>query len=193
MDFYLVHDSKLKVILTVEDLEELQIDYESMDYEDPQTRKALLRMLEQAREEIGFEPRKSKLFIEVYPCEGGGCVLFFTCLRQPGAVREGRGMEPVLFEFEDVEALTAGAGKTFARYGHRIYRSSLYRLQDRYRLIVYPLDYADRLSVYFLSEFGRNVGEGRLLAAYTEEHGQELIRDRAIEKISEIFPPQKKD
>lgn len=188
MDFHMIHENKLKVILTAADLEGFGIDYDSMDYQDPHTRKALLRILEQGRAETGFDPRKAKLFIEVYPCEGNGCVLFFTCLRQPHAAAK-TAMEPVLFAFDSVDALTEGAVKVYSRYGHRIYRSSLYQMEGTYRLVVYPLDYADRLSVYFLTEFGEKIGEGRLMASYTQEHGREIIRDNAIEKLSEFFAP----
>ena len=188
MHISLIHENKLKVILTAEDMAELDLDYEQMDYADPQTRKALMRILKEGKAQAGFSPHKTKLFIEVYPCDGGGCVLYFTNLY--AAAKEGgscSGMDPVLFQFQDVDVLTQGACMVFDRYSHRIYKSSLYLLDGCYRLIVWPLDYSDRLSVYFLSEYGEKVGEGELLAAFTEEHGQELIRDNAIDILSKYF------
>lgn len=181
--FTLIHENKLRVILTAGDMEALGLHCDRLDYADPDTRGALASILDQGRAQARFDPQKAKLFVEAYPCEDGGCVLYFTCLN--GARGDRAVMEPVMFEFEAVGDLTRGAARVFERYGQRIYRSSLYRMKGRYRLAVYPLDYADRLSVYFLSEYGRKVGEGELLAAFTAEHGEELIRDEAIEWLAE--------
>lgn len=192
MDFTLIHENKLKVILSAEDMLSLELDYDEMDYTDPTTRKALLYLLENAKNQVGFSPRKAKLFIEVYPCEGGGCVLYFTNLRTP-ARTAGPGMEPVVFAFDDADTLIEGACKVFERYSHRIYKSSLYLLEGVYRLVVFPLDYSDRLSVYFLSEYAEKLGEGEMLAAFTEEHGEELIRDTAIDTLAEHFGEGERD
>lgn len=187
MNFTLIHENKLKAALSAEDMRSLGLDFDRMDYSDPVTRKALIFLLENGRNQVGFDPRKSKLFIEVYPCDDGGCVLYFTNLQTPGRGK-GAGMEPVLFRFDSAETLLEGAEKVWEQYGHRIFKSSLYRMDGKYRLVVWPLDYADRLSIYFLSEFGEKLGEGELLAAYTGEHGKELIDGNAIEVLSELFP-----
>lgn len=185
MQFSLIHENKLKVILTTEDMQELGLSYEEMDYSDSATREALLEVLNCARSQVHFNPRRQKLFIEIYPCEGGGCVLYFTCLHTD---RGGQaGMRPVIFEFENAGELAAAAQGAYRQYRQRIYRSALYRLEEHYRLLVWPLDYTDRLSIYFLSEYGRCVGEGALLAAYTDEHGEEILAENAIETLAEQF------
>lgn len=184
MDITLIHENKLKVVLAAEDMRELSLEFDSMDYADPVTRKALISILDRSRGQVRFNPRGAKLFIEAYPCEGGGCVLYFTCLHT-GAGEAG--VEPVVFEFDSAEELVRGACLAYERYRQRIYRSSLYRWEGRYRLAICPLDYSDRLSVYFLGEYGRKVGEGSLAAAFTEEHGGELIRDNALEILYRYF------
>lgn len=185
MEFTRIHENKLKVILTAGDMRDLELDYNRMDYADPETRRSLLAVLEKGRVRARFNPRGAKLFIEVYPCEGGGCVLYFTCLHTDPSGRAG--LCPVLFEFDSPDDLTVASRRVYTQYGHRIHRSSLYRLHGRYRLVVYPLDYSDRRSVYFLGEYGRLIGEGEVLAAFTDEHGQELIRDSAIDLLAEYF------
>lgn len=188
MEFLLLGADKLKVLLSKRDMEAYSLEYENMDYSDGKTKRALLELLEQAKNEAGFQPRGAKLFIEVYPCEGGGCALYFTAIRQPPASgATAQGLLPVVFQLDDLSALFEAATKVFRRYGHRIYKSSLYRFEGKYRLVVYPLDYNDRLSVYFLSEFGVNLGEGHVFAAFTQEHGEALIEDIAIETIAEIY------
>lgn len=190
MEFHLVHPDKLKVVLTKGDLEALEIDYQDMDYSDEATRSALLALLEQGRVQAGFRPRRAKLYIEVFPSEEGGCVIYYTRLTGGELYPSGRyspGPAPVVFAFPELDDLLEAAAKISGRYAHRIYKSSLYKMEDVYRLIVYPLDYADRLSIWFLCEFGRLVGEGIVLAAYTEEHGKLLADGDAIEKLAKIY------
>lgn len=189
MEILLISADKLKISLSKEDMESLSLQYQDMDYADGDTKKALIHLLEKGRAEVGFNPRKSKLFIEVYPSEHDGCVLYFTALRTTAgrAFASKTGLEPVLFEFDDADVLIDCACKVFERYSHRIYKSSLYRYQNKYRLIIYPLDYSDRLSIYFLSEFATKIGESELMAAFTEEHAQMIVQDNALDVLSDAF------
>lgn len=188
MEITLVSADKLKISLTRQDLDELDISYSSMNYADEATRSALLKLLEQAKHEAGFSPRGSKLFIEVYQNDEGGCEMYFTCIRKPARLSDSKDViSPAVFEFENVDDLIIGASKALKRYGHRIYKSSLYLMGERYRLLVYHLDYSDKLSVYFLSEFGTILGNDEILAAYTIEHGREIIADTALDILSGLF------
>lgn len=81
MEFVLVDSDKLKVSLTQKDLEEMGISYESIDYSDENTRKALVSLLEKGRAQTGFNPRRAKLYIEVFPSQDGGCVIYYTRLQ----------------------------------------------------------------------------------------------------------------
>jgi len=187
----LLSPQKLMVTLRPTDLAELGISYESLDYADPLTRGILVTLLEQGKEETGFRPRNAKLFIEVFPTEEGGCVLHFTCLGPgrlsgPGSA-ESLAPSAVVFAFQDADELIDAAVKVFARYSHRIFKSSLYLLGGSYRLVVYPLDYADDLSILFLSEFAPKTGEGQVLAEFIDEHGALLIADTALDTLAGYF------
>lgn len=187
MEISLVSGDKLKISLTQLDFEQLGISYSSMDYADKATKRALIRLLEKAKREVGFSPRGAKLFVEVYQTDDG-CELYFTCIRKAAALPELNGvLAPALFEFANVNDLIAAAVKTHARYGHRIYKSALYLMDGKYRLLIYNLDYSDKLSIYFLSEFGRMLGDNEMLAAHTMEHGAEIIPDTALEMLARLF------
>lgn len=189
MEFTLVTAEKLKVRMSAGEMDALGLSYEHLDYTDPASRRMLVSLLEEGRDKTGFNPKKSRLFIQVFPSEDGGCVICFTCLRSgqspPGA--GAPGPEAVIFAFDDIETLLEASVKTHIHYGHRIYKSSLYRLGRGYRLVVYPLDYADRLSVLFLGEFTAPAGEGGIAAAYVEEHGELLIGDTALDTLARYF------
>ncbi|WRS26666.1 adaptor protein MecA [Oscillospiraceae bacterium MB08-C2-2] len=190
MEIILVSPEKLKIILTRQDMNNLSLEYEDMDYTDLQTKEVIVSLLEQAKEQAGFNPKNTKLFIEVYPTQEGGCVLYFTSHSSGswyGGPKKGYQVGPIIFEFEDSETLIQAAIRLFSRYSHRIYKSSLYLYGQRYRLILYPLDYSDRLSVFFLGEYAKRVGEGEILAAFIQEHGKELAVDNAIDLLARYF------
>lgn len=188
MEISLVSEDKLKISLTQLDFEKLGISFSDMNYTDEATRSALLTLLENAKREVGFAPRGAKLFVEVHQNDEGGCEIYFTCIRRPARLSDSKAViSPAVFEFEKVNDLIAGASKALERYGHRIYKSSLYLLGKKYRLLVYHLDYSDKLSVYFLSEFGTKLGNDEILASYTIEHGREIIADTALDVLSGLF------
>ena len=190
MEMYLVQEDKLKVVLTKKDVERLGLGRERLDYTNESTRRVLIDMLERGRDEVGFYPRRSKLYIEVYPAEDGGSVLYFTRLHGSATFPMGRldpGPHPVVFAFGEVEDLITACCKVSRQYGHRIYKSTLYKFGHEHRLIVYPLDYADRLSIRLLSEYGRLVGEGALPASLCEEHGTLITGDNAIDQLAQAM------
>lgn len=187
MEIILLSEDKLKISLTRQDLEKLELSYSKMDYSNEKTRQALLLLLEKAKLEVGFSPRGARLFIEIYQSDGGGCVIYFTGIKRSRFSGGAGAVSPVVFEFENAEELIEGACKTFLRYSHRIYRSSLYLLNGKYRLLVYNLDYSDKLSIYFLSEFGKKLGDDEIFVSFTTEHGKELIADCALDTLASYF------
>ena len=188
MEFSLVSQDKLKVSLSREDLENLNIGGTCLDYSDERTREILLGLLDQGRAEAGFNPRRSKLYIEAYPSDGGGCVVYYTRLAAGEVFSPGKfipGPVPAVYLFKSLDALTLACTRLLPRCGHRIYKSSVYQLDGSYRLIVWPLDYNDNLSGFFLSEFASKIGEGSLLVSFAEEHGTLIREGDAIEALAE--------
>jgi len=189
MDFSLIGPDKLKVDLSAQDLVRLGVDYEDLDYKDERTRNVLVELMANGREQVGFSPRNSKLYIEIYPRQDGGCVIYYTRLTSGQLDAGGSflpGPTPIVFEFEDTGTLLNACAKTHALYRHRILRSCLYACGRSYRLIIYPLDYTDSISVSFLREYATLVGEGAVLAAHIEEHWQLLSAENALEQLAAV-------
>lgn len=187
MEIGLIGGKKLKVSLSARELEGLSMSFEALARADGNTRSFLVKLLEEGKGRTGFSPRGAKLFVEIYPDNGGGAVVYFTAFHPPGAPGLPARIQPVIFAFESAEHLLEGAARLARQYGQRVYKSSLYRFRGEFRLILYPLDYSDGLSVYFLCEYARKVGEGPVLASYIDEHGTEIIRNDAIDTLSEIY------
>lgn len=175
---------RLRLRLTPQEMQALQMDREGrVDCADPATRAVLLSYLEEARS-TAFAPGRSRLLVEACPDGEGGALITFTV---PPEEAGRRGMAPVVFQFEEAESLIQGAVALYGHHRHRIQKSSLYGWESGYRLIVLPLDYTDRLSVYLLGEYGRKVGEGDIAVSHTEEFGRLIAEDDALETLAFYF------
>lgn len=179
--------TQMKILLSEAEMKRVGLSLEG-DPSGAHTRALLLSLLEETREESGFEYYGHRLLIELYPQEGGGCAIYYKIA---GSMTERLSKPalygPVLFTFTDVDILIEAACRLFYRYCHRIYKSSLYRLGNSYRLIVYPLDRVDSVTVSFLSEFAEKSGEGCIAAALVEEHGTPIVLENAIDMFSDYF------
>ncbi len=79
MEFLLIGDSKLKIIMTEEDMHEYKLDKAS-DYSSSGYRRAFWHVLDKAREDVGFDTGGDKVLIQFYPIKSGGCEVFVTKL-----------------------------------------------------------------------------------------------------------------
>ena len=78
MEYKLVNENKLKIILTNEDMALLDITPEEMDYDNTGTKRIFWEILDKAKHQIGFDAGSEKLFVQVYPDKNGGCMMYVT-------------------------------------------------------------------------------------------------------------------
>ncbi|MBO5410219.1 MAG: adaptor protein MecA, partial [Clostridia bacterium] len=71
-------EDKIIVDLTKQDMLELEITYEEMDYSTIETRRVIWTLLDEAGKALGreFDPSR-RMIIEAMPKNEGGCVLSF--------------------------------------------------------------------------------------------------------------------
>lgn len=80
MEFLLIGESKIKIVLNREEAEKYRLDTASADVSGPVARRIFWRILEEAKREVGFDPKGDKVLIQLYPLKEGGCELFVTKL-----------------------------------------------------------------------------------------------------------------
>jgi len=188
---------KIVVELSAEDMTNLDITYEALDYASVDTRRVIWVILDRVRECTGCDIDPSgQLLIDAMPRPTGGCILFFTLrggeaaaltetfnAAEPfaGAVcapeRVLRKQEQLLaaFEFADLDALLdcAGAYAHALRVGEEplFTRSELYLEHGggRCRLLVCPAREPIALKQFF-SEYARPCGDDIFAAQHTREH-----------------------
>lgn len=182
-------ENKIIVELTTDDMSELDITYERMDYSNIETRRVIWTLLDRARQTLGRDIDPSgKMLIEALPKPSGGCVIYFTVL-DDGIRAAGRRnvfqirKEHILsFDFDTVDTLTSCAEAVNVS-GETLPKSSLYEWGGKYRLIVSSDCQQQRLKLLF-SEFCSDCGSGNLNAEFTKEHWRLLAEDDAIQKLT---------
>lgn len=177
-------EDKIIVDLTRQDMLELDITYEAMDYSTIETRRVIWTVLGEAGKHLGRELDPSRrMIIEASPKCEGGCTLTFTILdgRKRATAQKHtlrKTDDCIICDFENLDDLFRAA-EEIRRSGSAV-QSSLFELDGTYRLILGCL--SDAVSA-MLSEFCKTGNCNRLLTDFTNEHWNLLASDNAVEKL----------
>lgn len=173
-------DDRITVDLTKQDMLELDITYEDMDYSTIETRRVIWTLLDEAGKVLGKELDPTRrMIIEAIPKNEGGCILNFTILdsRKKYSVQKQflkKQSDSFMCEFENAEALfdAVNGCKTDIQ-------SSLYEKDGKYRLMIYGLTDSRDIRLYF-SEFSNVTNAEKLICEHTKEHWKCLVEQNAI-------------
>ncbi len=80
MELILISESKLKVMLSAQDMRRYDITCDTIDSTSVSSRRAFWNILDEAKAQTGFDPAGGKIFVQMYPSKNGGCELFITRL-----------------------------------------------------------------------------------------------------------------
>ncbi len=79
MEFLVIGESKLKIVMSADDMAAFNLDG-GADCTSSEYRRAFWRVLDLAKKEVGFDPGGEKILIQFYPVRLGGCEVFVTKL-----------------------------------------------------------------------------------------------------------------
>lgn len=176
-------ENRITVDLTKQDMAELDITYEEMDYSTIETRRVIWTLLDEAGKALGKELDPSRrMIIEAIPKTEGGCVLNFTLLDAKRRINTQKQLlkkqtESIMCEFDSLDALYRAAESCpICR------ESSLYESDGKYRLLIHGLCNSGNTSRYF-SEFGRVSGCDTLTCEHMKEHWNVIAEGNAIDML----------
>lgn len=197
MELLVISESKLKIMLDEKDMEKYGLNTSELDYEDPPTRKKLLRILDDVKEHSGFDTAADKLLIQLYPSRDGGGEMFVTKLgllpaSAEQSLKRSRGVgvfcrgTDIFFTPEFPSLLHMAKLCEGIRY---IERSYLFFEEDRgYYLVLDQRGSAGSPSpLWPLCEYADRISPSR--RAYIEEYAHPLLEGDAIAKLSELYTP----
>ncbi len=80
MDVLKISETKIKIMLTMADVQNYGLDALGADYSDKATRTKVWKILDHVKKHHGFDHEGDKLLIQFYPSKDGGAELFVTKL-----------------------------------------------------------------------------------------------------------------
>ncbi|MBQ9552510.1 MAG: adaptor protein MecA [Clostridia bacterium] len=172
------------VELSGDDMKDLNITYEQMDYADVETKRVIWTVLSQVNHTLGRTfSGAGRLTVEAMRRGADGCVLLFT--QETLTARPKRYLlrqnACLTAQFSSLDAVYACAEAL--RFSGVRADSRLYRLDHDYRLLLRQKAGANRLR-QCLNEFGAVVGESEAVALHTAEHWTCLIAHNALEALA---------
>lgn len=186
MKMELLESGCLKIVLTNEELEEMGLTFERLDYRNAETQRAIQRLLLLARQETGFH-HSGDLTVEAIPLEDG-CLLLLTPAYVRRRVRMKKAVGPYIYRVSDIDGLFRLAENWNRLQGDAQERtmtagSSLYQLGSAYGLVLYPAVPLTKEVNALLQEFAQPAGEGDAAAAFAAEHGRPLAIGDALPRL----------
>lgn len=178
-------EDRIIVDLTKQDMIELDITYEDMDYSTIETRRVIWTVLGEAGKALGRELDPSRrMIIEASPKSEGGCTLSFTILdgrknRFPQKHTLRKQEDNLICDFENLDSLFRAAAETAVSEHNP--QSSLFELNGTYRLI---LGYSSETLRNILSEFCVIQNCSRMMYEHTREHWHLLAEGNAVELLN---------
>lgn len=179
------NEFRIAVELTNEDLSELDITYDDLDYSNIETRRVLWTILDEARQTLGRDINLSeKMLIEAIPGTKGGCVIYFTVLPKDQKKKGNRllvkkDFDPIICDFNSINGVI-DVSRQLAK-NKELPKSELYTYKRIYRLIIYPKDYDNKCFETTLQEFGQlHNQKTQIIIARTKEYWEKLAGPNAL-------------
>ncbi len=207
-----ISPNKIKVTLTYQDLQDMDININTMFYNSPATQELFWRMIKKAEAEAGFYVDGSQLVVEAMPARGEGFVMIITKLEDEIAqmqkidkliksrVRKAEGVRakpakqprtvcsPTLYAFSGKNAMEDLISALSAINSRFLGLSSLYLFEDTFYLaleIAGPLSGNDVDAI--LSDFSERLDNVPMRLGFLTERASCIVKDTAIGTICDRF------
>jgi negative regulator of genetic competence, sporulation and motility len=208
MEYVMINESKLKVMLEESDLAGLELSPDELDYANPEAKQLFGDILGYAKDELGFDTSGYRVLLQLYPSKDGGCEIFITRLGKledtsetkshDSGVKEAsvkprrKSKRRKAFRFECLAHLV-GACKRLAESGSLPQSEAFRDLGGEWFLILSYGDdeYSEVMDMLpvnelsFISEYG-SPEDARALSLYLGEYGMAVCRTNAIETLSKL-------
>lgn len=195
MDFLLIGESKIKIVLSGEEAEKYRLDALSPDISGTVARRTFWKILDMAKTEVGFDPAGDKILIQLYPIREGGCELFVTKL---GILSESSARlvsksdriamlskRHSFYSFEDIDDIIAATRAIKTVSGGIFPQSDVYTDGNKYFLSIEEYGKGGEPTEFpCILEFGNGLTAD--ISTYISEHTKCLTTGDGVEKFSAL-------
>ena len=195
MEFLLIGESKIKIVLSSEEAKDQGLDTTSADVSGPVARRIFWRILDMAKAEVGFDPKGDKVLIQLYPLASGGCELFVTKL---GILSESSARlvsksdriamlskSRSLYSFDDLNDIIGASRAVKSITGELSPKSDVYVEGEKYYLSIEEYGKGgEPVEFPCILEFG--MGLTAELSSYIYEHADRLTDGDGIDRFASL-------
>ena len=201
MEFIRINESKLKVMLSKNDLEEFDIKTDELDYSNTETKRMFWDIIGRAKKSVGFCCDGVRVLVQLYSSRDGGCEMFVSKLENiSSSIDDGNSQslcyKPLYkkgetecrtgaFSFERLEWLISVCRRLLGiGYSEE---SSAYAGEDgKFYLFLGGLDATGYFAVdeySFISEYG-SAENTEVIKRFLTEHGSVICTSDAVKILS---------
>lgn len=176
-----ISENQIKVILTNTEVLGCFGAYERLYTMSDSIKSALNALVREIIADYGFIHKNCKVLARIKARKHIGCEITLSAVKR----RSQQYETPLTFEFGGCEELTQGILRLYSIRENRRLKSSLYRLNDNFRLIIIANKTLEHF--FMMNEFCRRISDCEAVAEYTKEYGKLIIENNAIEKYGSAF------
>ncbi len=182
MELILISNSKLKIMLSAEDMKEYNIECDG----ESALKRGFKPVLERAHEDCGFDIESGRLLVQVFPSREGGCEMFITRVAISGNKEEKDYTSPSVCILRTASDLLSLCRALSARgFGAG---SSAYAMKEGvFALILPEFDRDERLPLEaaVIGEFAER-RDCDNIEGYIKEHARPIFERDAVARLAEL-------
>jgi len=200
--------NKIKITLSIGDLEEWNVDFENLSYNSPEAQEMFWNIMRRAEIETGFYVDDSQLIIEAMPLRSDSFVVFITRVDEDedfesihkyikskfkkSELRVKKKSKKIssgiiMFMFSTFEDVCMACSSIYDIYSGE---STLYKYGDCYYLCLTRNSNVNSKPHYIetmLCEYGRKLSNPFLQEGFLNEYAEKIIEDHAVETLKKYF------
>ena len=193
MKFEKITDTKIKIILSLKDMELNNVSMHNILSNSDSSQELLQNIISMAEEKIGFKPEDSKLLVEAIQSFDNECIFTITKLPEKKIIHRSCP-NTFIFKFETFDDFINLCSflknsnylnlKDFSKNFSLIYYNSTYYLQA---LKTHSLSVLMDYLKLFFSEFGKDVSTSSCIEGFLSEYGKIIFPKNAINRCINTF------
>ena len=186
----IISSNTIKIILNENDMSLYDISFDKLDRSNPETKRLLIDLIDNIKDEKNIDLSSERLFVEAFPKDDGGCLLYLSILNSNVKVTPEKSSlyNTLICKIDSPEVLLSVTSKIYEMFNHILHNSELYYSDGTYQLILQIFKKADKKLKTILSEFCQISGNGEIEASAIREHYTCIFPINAIEEISRKYP-----
>ncbi len=196
MEYILINDSKLKVMLERCDLEEWNISAEQLDYANPDSKRVFNDILHYAKLRFGFDTSGQKVLLQLFPSKDGSCEVFISCIGKSEKLGTDEDLKASnkeilrAYSFESAEHLLLVC-KILKDFGGINDSSAWFDEEGNWYLTltldgdIQEIELLPLHRFSFIGEYGETIS-AKSLCLYLSEYGKPICEANAVEILGAI-------